>query len=83
MDSYRPSVAQAQDAKYESDLKECIQYSKDARSRPDPRGALIGAFGLPAYAGLNEAKSKDDIYFKNGYELTDDCMANRGYNLVK
>ena len=82
MDSYRPEVAQPQDAKYEADLKNCIQYSKDVRSRADyPKTAVVGVFGLLGTIYLEETKDPKDPYFKDGYELTNECLAEKGYAL--
>jgi|CXWL01.1.fsa_nt_gi hypothetical protein len=84
MDAYRPAlVSEPKDKiKYESDLKDCIQYSKDIRSNPDSRSLAIGAFGVIGYAAVSSTASKDDNYFKNGYELTDDCLKQKGYKII-
>lgn len=82
MDSYRPLVKQPQDAKYEIDLKECIQYSKDVRSSPNAKSVVIGATGLVGYAVMNEMKDKDDTFFKDGKELTNECLEKKGYSIL-
>jgi hypothetical protein len=79
MNEYRPEVAEPKDAKYEQDVKDCIQYSKDVRSKPDGRNVIMGATGLVGYAALEITKDKNDPYYKNGYEIVDDCMKSRGY----
>lgn len=83
MNEYRPAVANIKDqGKYEADTKECIQYSKDVRSKFDERGFITGGLGAVGYLGLQATKDADDPYFKDGYRLTDECMAKKGYTLV-
>lgn len=79
MNSYHPAVRNPS-AKYESDLKDCIEYSKQVRSTPDlGKSAIVGATGIVGYVFLEANKDKDDNYFKDGYQLTDECLTKRGY----
>lgn len=79
---YRPDVLQPQDAKYENDLKYCIQNTKEIRSNPDlVKSIFIGLTGPLGAVALSETKDPKDPYFKNGYELTNECMQNKGYAL--
>lgn len=79
---YRPDVFQPQDAKYENDLKYCIQNAKEIRSNPDfGKSIFIGLTGPLGFVALSETKDPKDPYFKDGYELTDECLVSRGYAL--
>jgi hypothetical protein len=83
MNDYRPAVSNIKDqGKYEADTQSCIQYSKDVRSKPDARNALMGLSPVAGFVALQATKDKDDEYFMNGYELVDRCMEKRGYTLV-
>lgn len=82
MNSYHPEVLNAS-KKYEDDLKQCIEYSKQVRSTPNiGNSVLVGTTGLAGYVFLEANKNEDDVYFKDGYELTDDCLKKKGYTLV-
>ena len=82
MNEYHPAVKQNMDAKYERDLKECIQYSKDIRSKPDfPRSIILGSTGLIGLFALHAVSEPRDNGSKDGYELTNDCLKDKGYDL--
>jgi len=44
---------------------------------------IVGTTGLIGYATLDATKDKNDPYFKNGYELTDECLNKKGYSIAK
>ena len=81
MNSYHPDVRNPS-VKYESDLKECIEYSKQVRSTPDiGKSVFVGTTGLAGYVILEASKDRNDDYFKDGYQLTDECLMKKGYSL--
>jgi len=84
MNEYHPAVtASPKNASYERDLRECIQYSKDVRSKPNFANAVIsGSFGLVGSAAMAANHTDDDPYYKSGFELTDECLVKKGYSLA-
>lgn len=83
MDDYKPPVVgNVNQTQYNDDTKDCIAYSKEVRGKFDPRSLVISQTGLAGYAVLDATKSNEnDTYFKSGYELTDECMRERGYQI--
>jgi hypothetical protein len=60
MDAYRQLKSQpVSQEKYESDLKQCIAYSKAVRSNPDlGKSLVVGAAGPMGYVALDSMKEK-------------------------
>ena len=86
MSSYQPHLASppANQIKYESDRKSCVAEAiargQKAREDNSTNNLAIGSFGLLAVPAAIAEGTSD--YNKSGYEMTDECMAKKGYKIL-
>jgi hypothetical protein len=89
MSSYNPELASpAKDQKqYETDRQACIAdaHKRQVTAIDSNTGRLIGfgAFGLLGGAAAEATADKDDDFVKSPRTMVDECMAKRGYDVVK